>query len=150
VASDREPLTRILQNSAQQAGQAITQTMGVVKAAARAEAGRIGGALGLGVLGLGFLFLLPVPLMFALAWGLAEAGLPLWASFLIVAGVIVLIAAGLALGAWVLLRRMAEGPKAAARAIKGTLAALKGQAPGTADATTPTQPAPPPPSETDG
>lgn len=115
VASIRDELTGLVHREI-----AIAKTE--LKAAA-IKAG-IGGA---GFAVAGFLLALAlIMLLFALAWGLVALGLPEWASFLIVAAVLIVLAAVAALIALNRVKAI-EPPNTTIETGKGTIGALKGQ-----------------------
>jgi hypothetical protein len=84
-----------------------------------AKAGGLFGAAG--YLGL----LATITLVIAAGYGLTETGLPAWAAFLIVTGVLLLLAGLLVLVAILLIKRI-KPPERAIRSTKQTIAAVRG------------------------
>lgn len=67
-----------------------------------------------------------VMLLFAAAWGLQAAGLPAWASFLIVAGVFIVLALVAGLVAFLVVRRI-RAPETTIETAKGAVDAVQGK-----------------------
>lgn len=106
---------------------------------AKQAASTSGLLIGAGVLA----FLAFVFLLVAGAYGLVAAGLPVWAGFLIVAGVLLLVAAILGLLGRSRARKV-SGPQRALSQAQETKAALSSRAPSTALVSLPSSPVPAP------
>lgn len=114
VASIRDELTSIVRHEIEIAKAEVKATL--IKAGI--------GAIGFGIAAFLLLNAL-ILLFFAAAWGLGAAGLPMWASFLIVAGALIVIAV---IAALIGLNRIKaiRAPEQTIATAQGTVSALKG------------------------
>jgi hypothetical protein len=105
-ADSQQSLGDLVALAAKDISQLVQYEISLAKSELRMDARRIGLAAGLAVVGLFGGCLVIVLLCFAFAFGLNAAGIWLWASFLIVAGVCVLLIALAALIAYLKVRKV--------------------------------------------
>ena len=90
-ADGQQPLGDLVAGAAKDMSQLVRYEISLAKSELKMDARRIGIAAALAVVGLFVGCLLVVLLCFAFAYGLAAAGIWLWAAFLIVAGTCLLL-----------------------------------------------------------
>jgi hypothetical protein len=128
--AEERTLGQLVAEASQDLSELVRYEVALAKAEIKDEVAR--GAKAGGMFGAaGFLALLAtVTLVIAAAYGLTEAGLPAWAAFLIVTGVLLLLAALLVLIGVRLVKRITP-PERAIRSTKQTIAAVRGARNGT-------------------
>ena len=105
-AAGQQSLGDLVSGAAKDVSQLVRYEISLAKSELKMDARRIGIAAALAVVGLFVGCLLVVLLCFAFAYGLAAAGIWLWAAFLIVAGTCLLLIALAGLIAYGLIRRV--------------------------------------------
>lgn len=126
MAEDERTLGQLVSEASQDLSTLVRYEVALAKAEIRDDVrrGAIGGGLFAVVAVLGLFAL--VTLVIAGAYGLVAAGLAPWLAFLVVTGVLVLVAAILALLAVFQLKRI-KPPEKAIRSTRLTLAAVRGR-----------------------
>ncbi len=105
-AAGQQSLGDLVSGAVKDVSQLVRYEINLALSEAKTDAKRIGFAAAFAVVGLFVGCLLVVLLCFAFAYGLAAAGIWLWAAFLIVAGTCLVLIALVALIAYWLIRRV--------------------------------------------
>lgn len=123
--AEERTLGQLVADASQDLSELVRYEVALAKAEIKDDVAR--GAKAGGMFGVaGYLGLLStVTLVIAAGYGLAETGLPAWAAFLIVTGVLLLLAGVLALVGVLLVKRI-KPPERAIRSTKQTIAAVRG------------------------
>ena len=125
TAVSDQSLGELVAQAAKDVSQLIRGEMNLAKVELRGDLRRIGLAVALIGMSAFVACLILVLLCFAFAYGLMSLGIPGWASFLIVAGVCLLLIAAAALIAYVRVRGV-TGLRTTRASVHDTMAALRG------------------------
>jgi len=123
--AEERTLGQLVAEASQDLSELVRYEVALAKAEIKDDVSR--GAKAGGLFGVaGFLGLLAtITLVIAAAYGLTETGLPDWAAFLIVTGVLLLLAGLMVLVAILLIKRI-KPPERAIASTKQTIAAVRG------------------------
>jgi hypothetical protein len=123
--AEERTLGQLVAEASQDLSELVRYEVALAKAEIKDDVSRGAKAGGLfGVAGF-FGLLATITGVIAAAYGLTETGLPAWAAFLIVTGVLLLLAALMVLVAILLIKRI-KPPERAIRSTKQTIAAVRG------------------------
>jgi hypothetical protein len=121
------PISQLFVNAWTESRALIADVAALVKAQLHADGGKVAGGTAMFVAALACVAGVVPLLILALVWGIVALGLPAWAAYLIVAGVVILVAVGLALAGKALFKSAAKSSKQTIEQVKTSIAALKGQ-----------------------